>query len=106
MATTETAAAGATARLDEPHYQVRLIARWLSASPSTVYRLVESGALGARRIGRRGGLRIPQSAWEKFLKDSTVRPPADPTGTAGEGGGERQLDLLDADADAVGEEAC
>ena len=105
-ATSETAAvAGATAELGEPPYQVRLIARWLDAHPSTVYRLIESGALRARRIGLgRGGLRVPRSAWVKFLKDSEVPPPAGPAGAAGVGGGEPQLALLD--PDAVREEAC
>ena len=118
MATSEIAAvAGATAELGEPHYQVRLIARWLDAHPSTIYRLIESGVLRARRIGRgRGGLRVPRSAWEDFLASSTVRPPGEQqeqsidehSPEAGEcgvaGAGERQLALLD--ADAVREEAC
>lgn len=66
-------------------YRVKQVAELLDVHVSTVYRAIESGALGALRIGRgRGGLRVPAVALEDFVRRAAVLPPALTASVAGE----------------------
>jgi excisionase family DNA binding protein len=59
--------------------RVKQVAVMLDVHPSTIYRAIETGALTALRVGQgRGGLRIPQAAFEEFLANSVVAPVASP----------------------------
>lgn len=63
----------------EPMLRAKQVAERLDIHVSTVYRLADSGALRAHRIGegrlRKRGLRIPASAVEAYLNDSLITPP-------------------------------
>lgn len=60
----------------EPMLRAKQVAERLDVHVSTVYRLADSGALRAHRIGegrlRKRGLRIPASAVEAYLDDSLI----------------------------------
>lgn len=62
----------------EPMLRAKQVAERLDVHVSTVYRLADSGALRAHRIGegrlRKRGLRIPASAVEAYLNDSLINP--------------------------------
>jgi excisionase family DNA binding protein len=47
------------------------IAPMLGVSPGRVYQLIAAGEIPATRIG--GSLRIPVTAWEKWLHDQSDR---------------------------------
>lgn len=48
---------------------VREVARRLKVHPDTVYSLINSGRLPAKRLGRQRGLRVSVRALEAFLAD-------------------------------------
>lgn len=58
--------------------RAKQVAERLDVHVSTVYRLADSGALRAHRIGegrlRKRGLRIPESAVQAYLNDSLITP--------------------------------
>lgn len=62
----------------EPMLRAKQVAERLDVHVSTVYRLADSGALRAHRIGegrlRKRGLRIPASAVAAYLNDSLITP--------------------------------
>lgn len=62
----------------EPMLRAKQVAERLDVHVSTVYRLADSGALRAHRIGegrlRKRGLRIPASAVEAYLNESLINP--------------------------------
>lgn len=62
----------------EPMLRAKQVAERLDVHVSTVYRLADSGALRAYRIGegrlRKRGLRIPESAVQTYLNDSLIAP--------------------------------
>lgn len=56
-------------------FRVAEVATLLEVHRTTVYRAIDSGALGAVRLGQgRGGLRVPAPALDEFLTASQVRP--------------------------------
>jgi excisionase family DNA binding protein len=48
---------------------VRAAAVWLKVHPDTVYALIRSGRLAAKRLGKQRALRISVRALEAFLAD-------------------------------------
>ncbi len=54
---------------------VKEVADRFRVNPVTVYRLVEDGRLPVVRFGRKG-IRIPQSAVERFISESLTQPQA------------------------------
>ena len=56
-------------RVQEKHLTVTEIAAELSISKMTIYRLIERGDLGAKRIGR--SLRVPESELNRYLRASS-----------------------------------
>lgn len=53
-------------RIPEKHWTVKDIATELNVSKMTIYRLIERGDLGAKRIGR--SVRVAASDLERYLK--------------------------------------
>lgn len=55
-------------------YRVREIAAELKVAPSTVYRWIEHGALGAMRLGGGGqSIRVPADEFEAFKRRGLMR---------------------------------
>lgn len=64
-------------------YRVKQVADALGVSPAAIYREIETGRLGAYRIGK-GALRVPHEAFEKYKAVITAAAATKrPAGVAG-----------------------
>ena len=57
---------------DKTFYSVDEVATYLSVGPGTVYTLIESGRLGAIRVGKKLW-RIPRTELQRFLAEAETR---------------------------------